>query len=95
MSRPDHIFVFTYDVSRNSARTKLAALLDGRMDRVQRSVFEARMTVNEARALAERAANLIGPDDSLRAYCVTEPGRNLSIVHGVGALPEADDFVLL
>lgn len=95
MSRPDHIFVFTYDVTKNSARTKLAALLDGRMDRVQRSVFEARMTIGEARKLAAAAAIYIGPDDSLRAYCVTEAGRTQSIVHGVGALPEADDFVLL
>lgn len=95
MSRPDHIFVFTYDVSKTWSRNKLAALLDSRMDRVQLSVFEARMTVQEARALAALAVAHVGPEDSLRVYCVTEIGRTQSIVYGAGALPEADDFVLL
>lgn len=95
MARPAHLFVFTYDVSRDRARTRLAAILDGRMDRVQKSVFEARMSVEEARALAERASVELAPADSLRVYCITEGGRRVSMVFGAGALPEAHDFVLL
>jgi CRISPR-associated protein Cas2 len=95
MSRPDHLFVFAYDVSKDSARTKLAELLDEHMDRVQFSVFEARMTPAEARRLGKKAGMFIGPDDSLRIYCVPEAGRRLSAVIGAGVLSEADDFVLL
>lgn len=95
MARPDHLFVFAYDVERDATRAKLARLIDDQLDRVQKSVFEGRLTVSEARRLAAEAAKLLGPDDSLRVYCVPEEGRALSIVHGAGIMAEPDDFVLL
>lgn len=95
MARPDHLWVFAYDIRRDGDRSRMAALLERHLDRVQRSVFEGRLTLAAARQLAGRAAVLLGPDDSLRCYCVPEAGRRSSIVHGVGCLPEADDFVLL
>jgi CRISPR-associated protein Cas2 len=95
VARPDHLFVFCYDVARNYQRSKLADLLSEHCDRVQFSVFEGRMTAHAAQRLAARAALHLGLDDSLRVYCVPEAGRALSIIHGNGTLPEADDFVLL
>ncbi len=94
MARPSHLFVFAYDVRRDTPRAKLAALLDRSLDRVQRSVFEGRLTVAEARALARDAAALLGPEDSLRVYAVTEAGRRASLAYGCAQLPEADDFLL-
>lgn len=94
MARPSHLFVFAYDVSRDAPRTRLAALLEDSLDRVQRSVFEGRLTLAEARALARKAALLLGPDDSLRVYAVTEAGRRASLAFGCAKLPEADDFLL-
>jgi CRISPR-associated endonuclease Cas2 len=94
MARPAHLFVFAYDVRRDASRGKLAALLERWLDRVQLSVFEGRLTVAEARALARRAAALLGPDDSLRVYAVTEAGRRASMAFGCAQLPEADDFLL-
>lgn len=95
MARPHHLFVFSYDVSRDSDRNRVAALLEDHIARVQKSVFEGRLTARQAERLGRRAARLIGPEDSLRIYCVTEEGRRQSRVHGTGVLAEADDFWLL
>ncbi len=94
MPRPSHLVVFAYDVQRASARAKLAALLDRSLDRVQRSVFEGRLTLAEARALAEEGAEILGPEDSLRVYVVTEAARRVSLAFGGAQLAEADDFLL-
>jgi CRISPR-associated protein Cas2 len=95
MARPDHLFVFAYDVRRDGDRARLAMFLDRHLDRVQDSVFEGRLTAGEAHAIGAAAARLIGPDDSLRVYCVPEQGRRASRVYGAGVLAEADDLVLL
>lgn len=95
MSRPDHLFVFTYDVEHDNKRRKLADLLGESMDRVQLSVFEGRMTRDEAQSLSRKASVYLGLRDSLRVYCITQAGLENCIVHGAGVLPEADDFVLI
>lgn len=94
MARPAHLFVFSYDVVKDGARARLSALLDEHMDRVQKSVFEARMTLEEARALADKAGSLLGAQDSLRVWCVPEAGRQLSLAIGGQPLPEQADFWL-
>lgn len=95
MARPSHLFVVCYDVAKDSLRNRLATFLEARLVRVQRSVFEGRMTRVEARALARHAATFLEADDSLRVYCITEAGRRASHVHGPAPLPEAEDFWLL
>lgn len=95
MARPDHLFVFCYDVSRDGIRTRVAKMLEDHLARVQKSVFEGYMTQRQAERLGRRAAALIGPEDSLRIYCITEDGRRLTQVHGAGSLPEAHEFWLL
>jgi len=75
-------------------RAKLARLLEEHLDRVQKSVFEGRLQLAAARALAAEAARLLGAEDSLRVYCITEAGRRISIVHGKARLPEPADFVI-
>ena len=95
MARPDHLFVFAYDMEKDSARVKLARLLEGDLDRVQKSVFEGRLSLEAARRLAALSARLLGPDDSLRVYCITEAGRKVSIVHGRALMPEPGGFWLL
>ncbi|WP_137177013.1 CRISPR-associated endonuclease Cas2 [Roseomonas sp. AR75] len=94
MARPDHLFVFAYDVARDTSRAKLATLLDESLDRVQLSVFEGRLSLAAARRLARRAEALLGPDDSLRVYAITEAGRRASMAFGRAQLPEAHDFLL-
>lgn len=95
MSRPEHLFVFCYDVSKDSARERLSSLLETSLTRVQKSVFEGRMSVAGAQRLARRAGNLIGVDDSLRVYCVTEAGRRACHTIGRTPLAEPGDFWLV
>ena len=78
--------VFTYDVSDNKRRRRVARRLEDEMSRVQQSVFEARMSRNAADRLAQEVAALIGPGDSLRVYAVGEAGYARSAVYG-GSVP--------
>ena len=44
MARTEMLVVMTYDVSDNKRRRRLSKHLETRMTRVQKSVFEARLT---------------------------------------------------
>lgn len=92
MSRPRHLFVFCYDVERDRDRVKLSDLLEEAMVRVQKSVFEGYLTSSEADRLGRRAEKWIGPDDSLRVYCISEGGRRQSRAYGAGNISEASEF---
>lgn len=95
MAPPKHIYVFTYDIARDSRRERAAEILGTHLVRVQRSVFEGRLTVAAARALCRTIAPLLTAEDSLRAYAVTQDGRADTIVLGDPPLTEAADFILL
>ena len=96
MARPEHLFVFCYDISKNGVRARVASLLEGHLNRVQQSVFEGRLSLDDARRLSARVAQQIGVEDSLRVYCVTEAGRRASFRHGAGPpISEAQDFWVL
>jgi CRISPR-associated protein Cas2 len=95
MARPDHLYVFAYDIERDSIRNKVADKLGESLVRVQKSVFEGRMSAPDAARLSQRIALMIGPSDSLRVYAVTEAGRRASHVHGAGVMAEASEFWLL
>ena len=50
------LVVYCYDVSDNRNRRRLSGILEDRCVRVQRSVFEARLTRRDAHRIARRAA---------------------------------------
>ncbi|MGG7566573.1 CRISPR-associated endonuclease Cas2 [Rhodovulum sp. DZ06] len=77
--------VFTYDVSDNRRRRRIARLLEDESTRVQRSVFEARMSRRRASRLGRRIEDLLGPGDSLRVYAVGADGMARSEVYGDAA----------
>lgn len=62
------LHVIAYDVSDDGRRTRLASLLLDYGDRVQKSVFEAKLTREELKALLARAAKYLEEDDRLRVY---------------------------
>jgi CRISPR-associated endonuclease Cas2 len=95
MARPEHLYIFAYDIVHDSKRTKVHALLSEHLTPVQKSVFEGRLTAEFALKLGKKVSVMIGPDDNLRIYCVTEAGRRASFAFGDTPLPEAQDFVLL
>jgi CRISPR-associated protein Cas2 len=89
------LFIFTYDISRDRPRRRVADLLEVACVRVQKSVFEARLPAREARRLGKRVARELEPGDSLRVYAVTENGLDRSFAYGPVPLPERQDFYLL
>ncbi len=91
MARGEMLTVFSYDVSTNKRRRKIARLLEDAATRVQYSVFETRMTRARCDALSQRLAALLGEGDSLRVYVIGHDGERRSRVFGDGAPFESDE----
>lgn len=85
MARGEMMYVFSYDVSENRRRRRIARRLEDHATRVQFSVFETRMTRTKAEALGQRLAAELGPGDSLRVYAIGADGHRRSRVYGDGA----------
>lgn len=91
MPRGEMLTVFTYDVSLDRRRRRVAKLLENAASRVQDSVFEARLTKSRADALSQRIAAELGEGDSLRVYVLSSDGEVRSRVYGDGPPFEADE----
>lgn len=90
----ERLYVFCYDVSDNKARNRIARRLEDHAVRVQRSVFEARLTRRRAIGLARGAARHLGPGDSLKVYAIGGDGLTHCMAFGAALRPEAGDFLL-
>jgi CRISPR-associated protein Cas2 len=88
--RGEMLMVFVYDISANKTRRKVAALLEDNASRVQKSVFEARMSRRRADALAQAAARHLDQGDSLRVYAISRNGLPRSRTYGTCAPIEPD-----
>lgn len=82
MARGDMLTVFSYDVSENRRRRKVAAILEDAATRVQYSVFESRMSKSKTDAVSRQIISLLGEGDSLRVYVVGQSGETRSRVFG-------------
>jgi CRISPR-associated protein Cas2 len=91
MPRGEMLTVFTYDVSSDRRRRRVAKLLEDAATRVQDSVFEGRMTRARAEALAQRLNAELGEGDSLRVYVLAADGEARSRVYGDGPPLEPDE----
>ena len=85
MARGEMLTVFSYDVSKDKNRRKIARLLEDNATRVQYSVFETRMTRQRAETIAQRLAAHLNDGDSLRVYVIGHDGEQRSRVYGDGA----------
>jgi len=88
--RDEMLMVFVYDISANKARRKVAGILEEGASRVQKSVFEARMTRARADALTRAATRHLAEGDSLRVYAISRNGLPRSAAHGTCAPLEPD-----
>lgn len=95
MAQTEHTIVLCYDVSRARTRRRVAAFLEERLVRVQKSVFEGRLTPRRAHRIFDAVSALLDDDDSLRLYVMTREGLAKSRVHGGAPLPEEGGFILL
>lgn len=95
MARPEHLYVFCYDIVKDGIRAKVAKRLETDLVRVQDSVFEGRLTAAEAQGLATTTGAMIEDADSLRVYAVTAAGLKGSFVKGPRPLPEPQGYYIL
>ena len=95
MAETEMTAVIVYDISRSGVRRKVSGLLEASMARVQKSVFEARMTRRQAERLFARARAMLEEGDSIRLYMLTAMGVEKSRQHGGPPLPEDGNYWLL
>lgn len=95
MADTEMLTVFCYDVADNRRRRRVARILEDRCVRVQKSVFEARLTAAASDRLAERVSRHLAPGDSLRVYAIGAHGRNRCKSWGACPIAEDQDFYLL
>lgn len=89
MARTLHTIVFCYDITRTNLRRRVAKLLEERMVRVQRSVFEARLHLDAANTMFEYLEAIIEEGDSIRMYVMQKNGLEKS--RAAGGAPMAQD----
>jgi CRISPR-associated protein Cas2 len=95
MADAEMLTVFVYDVESDRTRRRLSAYLEDFAVRVQKSVFEARLTAARTHAVTRAAAALLDPGDSLRVYAVAATGRARCHVAGGGPMLENEPYILL
>ncbi|NET51801.1 MAG: CRISPR-associated endonuclease Cas2 [Merismopedia sp. SIO2A8] len=77
-----------YDIADTRRRTKLSTLLEGYGRRVQESVFECFLSLEEMRRLYQRVYGYINTkEDNVRFYWITEGAMKKSMAIG-SAPPE-------
>ncbi len=87
--------VFTYDIVRARTRRRVAKLLEDEAVRVQKSVFEARMSRKAAIRLFKRLTMHLDDGDSLRMYALSRTGLRHSQAYGGAPIPEDGEYWLL
>ncbi|MEM6838071.1 MAG: CRISPR-associated endonuclease Cas2 [Cyanobacteria bacterium P01_C01_bin.120] len=77
-----------YDIADNRRRTRLAKFLEGHGRRVQESVFECFLTLEEMRRLHQMVTGRVNPkEDNVRFYWIGAGALAQSLTIG-SALPE-------
>lgn len=95
MAGREQLVVFSYDVSKDSRRARIAAVLERFGTRVQYSVFECRLKPEKAARLLSKLDLMRDPDDRIRMYVIPEDGRRLSDAAGGAPIAEKSEFWLL
>lgn len=94
---PRRYLVVTYDVPSDRRRTRLAKLLQGFLEHVQKSVFEGPLDDGRAERLRRAVERAIERDeDSIRIYTLCRHCRAATEVVGLGRIVEEDpeDIIL-
>jgi CRISPR-associated protein Cas2 len=95
MAETDFVVVFAYDIERDANRRRIADLLESHATRVQKSVFEGRMSLKAAENLLRRLDRERADGDSIRMYVLTEQSRDRSQTRGGAPILERSEFWLL
>ncbi len=88
--------LISYDISDDRTRTKVSDILLEYGTRVQRSVFECRVTMDELYAIRDRLERMIDWDtDSVRYYFLCSACEPRTLVSGFGYYREQDEDLVL
>jgi CRISPR-associated protein Cas2 len=75
--------VVVYDIPDDKRRTKLAHFLEGYGKRVQFSVFECFLSLEEMRQLCEKVKKQVKPkEDDIRFYWISPEGASMVLTIG-------------
>ena len=75
--------IVVYDIPDDKRRTKLAHFLEGYGSRVQWSVFELFITVDEMRVVHQKVKKLVvSAEDNVRFYWIPDEVRSLVLTIG-------------
>lgn len=78
-------FLLSYDITCDKRRAKIAKLMESIGERVQGSVFEAWLTMEELEKLVKKASKVLNEqEDSLRVYFLCDGCRSKVKVYGQG-----------
>jgi CRISPR-associated protein Cas2 len=95
MRKGEKICVLVYDIGDNKERARVAKIAEEQMVRVQKSVFEARLTQKEASALFERARKEVSENGALRLYIFPDTALPACLNDGGAPFPELHEFWVL
>ena len=83
-----------YDIVNNKKRTKFAKLMNGYGFRVQKSAFEAMISIKLYKKLLDEIPKYIDPqEDSVRVYKMQGSGEVK--IYGLNAEPVIEDVIIL
>ncbi len=85
MRREVHLLV-CYDISDDRRRDRTARLLESRVDRINKSVFEGRASLHDYQSLAKAMRELARPEDSVHIFSLCKSCRDRTVRIG-HALP--------
>lgn len=89
-------YIISYDVKDNRRRLKLSKLLKDYGERVQHSVFEARLDPAEMEKLEEEISKIIdSEEDSCRLYSICEACVGRIEIIGQGVITEYPEFIIV
>ena len=88
-------YVISYDIAKNSPRTKLATLLLDYGERLQKSVFQAELSREEVKIIQERAAPYVEAQDSLCFFPLCRSCVGGIVVVGRSIREEKATFLIL
>ena len=90
------LVLVVYDIPDDKRRTKLATFLEGYGRRVQYSVFECFMDLQEMKPLYEKLQRRVKPEeDNVRVYWITRDSFEKALSIGSPPPEEPPDFYIV
>jgi len=92
----ESFFIISYDIEKDKIRNKVAKILKGYGERVQKSVFEVYLRENRIEPLKKKLLSLIEEEtDSVRWYEICENCKGKVFIQGQGVLTSYQEALVI